>query len=143
MDLVEYRAQDRDACLALFDANSPKWFHPTERPAFEAVLGQLPGPYFVARHEERVAACGGWAGNRIYWLMVDPRLQGQGLGRFLVLFLLREIGRAGHRTAALGTTPAVTGFYEKFGFRATEVTPDGYAPGMDRVEMVKKLEVCP
>jgi GNAT superfamily N-acetyltransferase len=142
MDLVPYDGSHREACLALFDANSPQWFHPTERPGYEAILDQPPGPYLVACHGSRLIAAGGWAGNRIYWLMVDPAAQGQGVGRFLVLYLLREIGRAGHATAALGTTPAVTGFYEKFGFRSVERIADGYAPGMDRVEMVKKMDVC-
>ena len=40
----------------------------------------------------------------------------------------------------LSTSQHSAGFYEAMGFATTGVTPDGLAPGLDRYEMVMRLD---
>jgi predicted GNAT family N-acyltransferase len=62
-----------------------------------------------------------------------------GLGRYLVLFRLREITKVGGiRTVCLDAPQHSAQFYERQGFKAA-----GVAAGLDRVEMMMKLVVCP
>lgn len=39
----------------------------------------------------------------------------------------------------LDTLPSTAPFFERFGFEAVSVEPNGYGPGMDRVEMRRTL----
>ena len=38
-------------------------------------------------------------------------------------------------TARLDTSQHTRGFFERWGFTAASVTPNGYGPGLDRIEM--------
>jgi predicted GNAT family N-acyltransferase len=42
-------------------------------------------------------------------------------------------------TVRLDTSGHSQGFFARFGFVTTRVTPDAYAPGLDRFEMVLQL----
>ena len=89
-------------------------FHPGNVPEFAEFLAKPNGPYFVMEHEGSIAGCGGYfitgesAVARLVWGMVRRELQRHGLGRFLLLFRLRdrESGRGGtgpaRRAAAFG-----------------------------------------
>lgn len=149
MDIRPYSPADRAGCLEAFDSNAPQFFHPSERASFEAFLDAMDGPYFVMEHEGRVAGCGGYAISQdksmasLVWGMVRNDLHKLGLGRFLLLFRLRRItDTAGVPLVRLGTSQRTVGFFENQGFKALSVEKDGYAPGIDRVEMVMKLVVC-
>lgn len=150
MDVLPFTPEHAGACLAIFDANCPAAFHPDERKDFVAFLAAPPYPYFVLVHDGAVLAAGGYrliegaASARLHWGMVRPDMQRQGLGRYLLLYRLREIGKLpGIETVECGTTPLSAPFFEKQGFRAIRVEKDGWGAGMDRVEMRKKLAVCP
>lgn len=54
-------AGDRDACLALFDGNTPRFFDPSERACFAAWLETSTQPYLVIERSGRIVACGGHA----------------------------------------------------------------------------------
>jgi GNAT superfamily N-acetyltransferase len=129
MDLRSYLPVDRDACLAIFDSNTPQFFDPGERATFEAFLDRPDGHYVVMEHEGALVGCGGYtitAEERLaslVWGMVRRDSHKLGLGRYLLLF----------RAAP---------FFERQGFKVIRVVPDGYGNGLDRVEMVKKLIVC-
>ena len=150
MDLRPYQPADRDACLAIFDSNSPRFFAPAERQQIETFLDRPDCPYLVMELDGAIVACGGYALDAeqtvasLVWGMVRADSQKLGLGRFLLLFRLREIGRLGGvQMVRLDTSQHSAAFFEKQGFKVVGVVPDGYAPGLDRVEMVKKLIVCP
>jgi hypothetical protein len=65
------------------------------------------------------------------------------LGRLLVFNAMRKLAaEADPMLVRLSTSPQAAGFFAKQGFRVTEEVADGIAPGMARVEMVKKLKVC-
>ena len=139
MDIRTYREGDRAACLDVFDSLGGA----DGRADFELYLGSPAGPYFVMEHEDRVAGCGGFAmaadgqSARLRWGMIRRDLQRMGLGRFLLLYRMREIGRAGNAAFVAAETPAdAAGFYEAQGFRRGPA-------GAGRVELVRKLAVCP
>jgi N-acetylglutamate synthase-like GNAT family acetyltransferase len=148
MDLRAYQPADRAACLAVFDSNLPEYFHQQEREEFAAFLDAPRGEYFVLEHDGAVVGCGGYAMEHadlasLTWLMVRRDLQCNGLGKFLVYAAMRKLsGGADPAMLRLHTTPPAAGFFEKLGFREVERVADGIAPGLDRVEMRKKLKVC-
>jgi GNAT superfamily N-acetyltransferase len=143
MRVREYTAADRDACLAVFDTNVPAYFITQEREAFAAFLDDLPGPYLVIEDESgTIVGCGGYAivpetrTADMCWGMVARDRHGTGLGRLLLdarLDAVRADPRA--EAVALNTSQHTRGFYERRGFVAERVTPDGFAPGLDRCDM--------
>jgi GNAT superfamily N-acetyltransferase len=154
-----YQEPDAAACLKLFDSNTPAFFAPSEREEFVAYLAEAPH-YFVlvagkqAADEqaageqaagEQVVGCGGLEEIRdgiwvLCWGMVEQRLHRQGLGKALLLGRLDWIRMQPNAKAVhLDTTPFSRGFFERFGFVVTSVTPNGYGEGYDRVDMTLEL----
>ena len=137
MDMRLYEPRDRFACLAVFDSAAP------DLPDFDLWLDQPEGPYFVMEHEGSIVGCGGYslsadgAVARLQWGMVRSDAQRMGLGRFLLLYRIREIGKVGTVGMVVARVPkASAGFFEKQGFRVNAAGDDG------RVELLKKLTVC-
>ncbi|ASK89266.1 GNAT family N-acetyltransferase [Sphingorhabdus sp. SMR4y] len=140
-----YLRSDKQACLALFDGNVPEFFDATERDEFAAFLDRPGEAYFVIEQEDAVIGCGGFAREvrgqaRFTWGMVDRNHHGDGLGRLLAEHRLRAIVAAGaYSEVELFTTPKIAPFFARFGFVQIDVEKDGFAPGMDRVQMIKTL----
>jgi ribosomal protein S18 acetylase RimI-like enzyme len=142
MEIRAYHPSDRDACLALFDSNMPKFFMPSERADFAAFIDDLPCPYFVLCDGKEVVGCGGYAinpgtgGADICWDVIHRDRHGQGLGRRLLAFRLEKIkAEPEAKFVRLDTSQHTTGFYARLGFEVQEIEPGGYGPGLDRCEM--------
>ena len=142
----QYEAGDRDACLAVFDSNVPRYFRTAERADFGAFVEALPGPYLVLEDERRIVACGGYALREgagiadLCWGMVARDRHRSGLGRELTRARMDAARRhPGVRELALETSQLTTAFYERLGFEIVDVTPDGYAEGLDRCTMRLRL----
>ena len=146
MRVRDYTSDDRDACLAVFDSNVPRFFVPREREEFAAFLDALPGPYFVVEDDTgAVVGCGGYAvepGTKdahLCWGIAARGRHGTGLGRLLLDARLERVradaADGSIEAIALDTSQHTRGFYERRGFRVERVTPDGYAPGLDRCDM--------
>lgn len=145
-----YVADDLFACLAIFDSNVPTFFVPEERAGFCQFLESIDRedqPYLVLTRNGSVVACGGLAVESerqrasLTWGMVDRASHGQQLGTILTearLALARAIPDIAE--LILDTSQHTHGFYEKFGFTVSKVTPDGYAPGLDRWDMTLRLK---
>jgi ribosomal protein S18 acetylase RimI-like enzyme len=137
-----FEAEDVEACLRLFDSNVPDFFRTHERDEFEAFLRSLPGPYQVLEANAEVVGCGGHALREdgqvvnLCWGMIRRDLHGRGLGRALTEARLEQATREEHvRAVALSTSQHTVRFYEKFGFKTTDVRPDGFGAGIDRCDM--------
>lgn len=80
----------------------------------------------------------------LYWIVVHPRCQGQGLGRALIERTEALILRAGgHRvyieTSARPQYAATRAFYERCGYRREALLEDFYAPGDGKLIYCKTL----
>lgn len=144
-----YIPDDFSACLAVFDSNVPTYFAPEERAdCCECLRGVdvKHRPYIVLTRQGSVIACGGLITEtvnrqaRLAWVMVDSALHGQGLGTSLTQAIL-ALARATPDIAEVGlaTSQHILGFYEGFGFTVSNITPDGFGPGLDRCDMTLSL----
>jgi N-acetylglutamate synthase-like GNAT family acetyltransferase len=141
MDMRQFDPADREGCLAVFDSLTPDLIDIDSRADFEAWLGEG-DPCFVMEHEGSIAGCGGFSVSddrtaaTLQWGMVRRDVQRQGLGRFLLMYRIREIGMAGNVGLVKVQAPHPSAaFFVKQGFRLSQTRSD-------RVELIKKLTVC-
>lgn len=143
-----YTSSDRSGCITLFDSNVPHFFAETERNGFVEFLDHQAAAwsYQVIERNSCVVACGGHALEpdgvtaSLCWGMVERELQGSGLGSLLTVRRSQIIGAIpGVSRVRLDTSQHTRGFYERFGFSAEAIVPDGYGPGLDRWDMFLRL----
>ncbi|WP_079914407.1 GNAT family N-acetyltransferase [Paenibacillus sp. 32352] len=139
-----YQAEDRAACEAIFDSNTPLYFAYEERKDFGSFLNELKVPYFVVEEDEgAIVACGGYAANKedytvavLCWGMVLRDVHHRGIGRQLLAERLRRIAvESQFASVKIETSQYSRGFFERFGFIAGRIVQNGFAPGLDLVEM--------
>lgn len=150
MHLRPYRADDRDACPAVFDSNVPAFFALHEREGFASFLDDLARSaihYFVLVDDgvddlgvrPKVIACGGVGRRdeeaRMCWGMVELARHGEGLGRLLLLVRLVRGAELGALHAGLDTIPDVAPFFEREDFVITGGEEDHYGPGIHRRDL--------
>ncbi len=143
-----YSTEDRRACLDILAENTPEFFVPADRGAFEEFLLHLPGPYFVGEENGAIIACGGWAPDSIgvaalTWGMVRRSLHRRGIGRVLLRFRLNAVKNGSEANVVrIHTVQLVQGFFAREGFRVVDVVPDGFGQGLDRVTMELRLRTA-
>lgn len=144
MNLRRYEPRDLDAVVAIFRSNIPKYFGHEEEPGLiEFLSTDRMEDYYVVEIEEQVVGAGGIAINDIEpptvslcWGMVREDCLGTGIGKELTRFRI-ELARGKYPglPITIGTSQHTRGFYEKFGFRLVEHTPNGFGPGIDNCRM--------
>jgi N-acetylglutamate synthase-like GNAT family acetyltransferase len=140
----EYVPTDLEACLAIFDSNTPKYFAPAERTDFISHFAEEQ-IYFVLEQQGYVVACGGLEEVRSgVWVltygMVRQDLHGQGLGTRLLEERLDWLRGRGAEELHLDTTQHSRGFFARFGFVERGFVANGYGQGLDRFDMVLALK---
>lgn len=79
----------------------------------------------------------------LYWMAVDPALQGSGIGTALVQEMERRLEGLARlvivETAGRPDYRSTRAFYEARGYRVAATIPDFYAPGDDQVVYQKSL----
>lgn len=79
----------------------------------------------------------------LYWMAVDPALQGSGIGTALVAEMERRLAGLARliivETTGRADYAATRRFYEARSYRATATIPDFYGPGDDQVVFVKAV----
>jgi ribosomal protein S18 acetylase RimI-like enzyme len=82
----------------------------------------------------------------LYWIVVDPAFQGEGIGTVLLKAMEQALTGRGRlivvETAGRADYAATRAFYEKHGYTATARIPDFYAPGDDQVTYTKALSIA-
>lgn len=134
---------DRDACLALFDANCPEAFSPNERADYEAFLVDPIDGYEVCEipvdgMPTVVGAFGLMEDDRglsLRWILLDPTCQGIGLGSSMMQRISTTAVARGADAVAIAASDRSAPFFSKFGARVLEEITDGWGPGMHRVDM--------
>jgi ribosomal protein S18 acetylase RimI-like enzyme len=81
----------------------------------------------------------------LYWIVVDPRSQGQGIGSKLLHFLEEMIRERRGRMILIDTSSIIQyektqKFYFRHGFQEVARVPDYYHPGNDRITFCKRLK---
>jgi len=136
-----YRASDRPACIGLFGTNVPRYFHENERQDFIGFLDTEALHYLLVLEGEDVLGCGGFSlGDdgrtaNLCWGMVRSDRHGQGIGAQLLLARLQAIATTSATQVRLATSQHTAGFYQRYGFVVHSIQPNGFAPGLDEVEM--------
>ena len=139
-----YRSADCQACIDVFDANCPEFFAPNERTAYRKFLETVPGGYEVCVVDGRVRGAFGLLGGageqkRLSWILLDPRVQGAGIGSRIMKRVV-HLGRASQtRIVNIAASQKSAAFFARFGATAASTTTDGWGPGMDRIDMVLRL----
>lgn len=79
----------------------------------------------------------------LYWMAVDPTLQGSGIGAALLRAMEGRLAGSARlivvETAGRPDYRPTRAFYEARGYRKAAIIPDFYAPGDDQVVYVKAL----
>ena len=143
-----YRASDKEACLRIFDSNSPTYFLANEREIFSQYLENHAEGYWVVETVDlSVIACGGFVigldggAASLCWGMVDKEWHGKGLGKFLLtnrLSALAQIPKM--KLIRMDTSQRSVEFFMKWGFVTYRITQNHYGPGFHRHEMYLILD---
>ena len=146
--LRPYAPADEAACLALFDSNTPDFFAPAERADFADYLRRADEAILcvVLPAGELVAVGGTYVRDGVgglAWGMVGRAWHGQGIGRQLLAARLAALAAAGVATVSVRTSQHSRGFFERAGFVPGRVVPDGFAPGLDLIELHRVLGPAP
>jgi GNAT superfamily N-acetyltransferase len=79
----------------------------------------------------------------LYWMAVDPSVQGSGIGTALLVEMERRLAGVARlvviETAGRPDYGPTRAFYEGKGYRPVATVPDFYAPGDDQVVFVKVM----
>ena len=126
---------------------------PVALEVFDEATGEAPGNTYSVLGAESDNGLVGWicwgptpctlGTYDLYWMAVDPAVQGTGVGTALVREMEHQLaGRARLivvETAGRPDYQATRRFYETRGYRLTATIPDFYAPGDDQAVYVKVL----
>lgn len=143
-----YTASDLTRCLAIFDGNTPEFFAPNERPAYASFLHEANSGYEVCVSGDQVVGAFGLihAGSgraRLHWILVDRTAQARGIGSAIMARVTGRAHSSGTRIIVIAASHRSAPFFAKHGAEATGATPDGWGPGMHRVDMELHLDPAP
>jgi D-alanine-D-alanine ligase len=120
---------------------------------FDEATGGAPGNTYSilgAESDNRLSAWICWGPTPctlgtydLYWMAVDPELQGTGIGTTLLAEMERRLEGAARlivvETAGRPEYAGTRAFYRSRGYHPVSTIPDFYAPGDDQVVFVKAV----
>ena len=126
--------------MALFDANSPEFFAPNERADYGEYLDSAELGYEVCLvGNVIIGAFGVVQGppNRavLNWIMIEPASHGLGFGSRIMGRVLEKARALGASAINIAASQKSAPFFAKFGARELTTHPEGWGPGLDRVDM--------
>lgn len=139
-----YRPVDLAECLTLFDENCPAFFAPNERSDYLDFLDAGPLDYHVGLIEGRIVCAFGLQIDRLEgtlkWILVSPRQHAKGIGTGIMERVLSESYAAGARLIRIAASHKSAQFFARFGAQPVGEIPNGWGPGMHRVDMEMAVE---
>ena len=100
--------------------------------------------YFILEDRDNILGCAGYLlvqnSNEIYlsWGMVNRKFQKLGYGKELLNYRIKSISQNfPGKKICLATTQDISSFFEKYGFKVTNIKPKFYSESLDRYEMEK------
>jgi GNAT superfamily N-acetyltransferase len=135
-----YQPADRPACLVLFDENCPAYFAPNERDDYAAFLDRRAENYLVCVLADRLVGAYGLypvnnGGTALHWILLSSSVQGLGLGSIIMSRAVEHVRDSGRLPLLISASHKSAPFFARFGAIETSTEPDGWGPGMHRVEM--------
>jgi GNAT superfamily N-acetyltransferase len=138
-----YEHADLELCLGLFDGNCPANFAANERADYERFLRDGASGYRVCELQAQVVGAFGLSeesgGCRVQWIMLSPHVQKAGLGTAMVNEAIGQARRRGAQALLIAASHRSAPFFARFGARSIRHTPDGWGPGMHRIDMRLEL----
>ena len=142
----------KDACIEAFRSNVPDFFTNDEVGDFERFLDRVDTAqadertyFYVVIVDDKVVGCGGFGDKdntgeiSLAWGLIHRDYHKMNYGRSLLKYRLSEIDRIYPKQPVfIDTTQFSYGFFEKYGFEVLKITPDHYAVGMHRYDMVRR-----
>jgi N-acetylglutamate synthase-like GNAT family acetyltransferase len=127
----------------LFWLNTPASFSPSEEKDLLHYLDDELEDYFVVEYQGRIVGARGINYFpteklvRISWDFVSPDMQGQGIGRRLLLHRIEHLStKSSIERILVRTSQFSYGFYGKMGFELEKIEEDFWAVGFDLYQMV-------
>lgn len=144
MNIRPYHSNDLLAVLNLFDQNTPTYFAPSEREDLIRYLKKEREDYFVVEENSQVIGAGGInyfpaeGITRISWDIIEPDLQGKGVGTKLVHHRIDHIEQnSSIEKIVVRTSQLVAQFYKKMGFKIVSEEKNYWGKGLNLVVMEK------
>lgn len=138
----EYKHNDKSKIIELLRQNTPEYFDASEENDFENYLNNEIEDYFVYEVNSKIIGAGGINYfpeerlARISWDMIDPKSQGNGIGKKLTQYRINHLnGNPNIDLIIVRTTQLVYKFYEKMGFELEKVEKDFWAKNFDLYQM--------
>lgn len=146
ISIRHYHSTDLSACLNIFRSNMPKYFAESEFDEYASFLASFDGEYLVAEVNNQISACGGSyvkdGIGRLCWGMVNQSKHRSSLGSALLTCRINNLFSQSKDLLLIqiDTSQHSAGFFERFGFKTTQVIKDGFDTGLDCVVMSLKQE---
>ena len=142
VSIRKYLPADKDAVLALFRMNVPRYFAPAEEEDLRYYLDHHAENYFLLEQAGTLLGSGGFnvdddfSVGKISWDIFHPEQQGKGLGTFLTKYRIEVLqAHPTVKTISVRTSQLAFGFYEKRGFVLQKMVKDYWAEGFDLYQM--------
>jgi len=138
----EYKHKDKLKIIELLRQNTPEYFDSSEENDFVNYLNNEIEDYFVYEENSKIIGAGGINYfpeerlARISWDMIDPKSQGNGIGKKLTQYRINHLNENPKIDLIIvRTTQLVYKFYEKMGFELEKVEKDFWAKNFDLYQM--------
>ena len=140
----KYEAQDLPVLKEIFFSNVPKYFADFEWKDFEGFLKDdiVDGCYYdIIVYGTKIIGAGGIAQNEdksisLCWGMIDAAYQKKGFGKKLLQHRLKLSQKHfPNQTIVISTTQHTYSFFEKYGFKTTEIKNDFWATDLHLYKM--------
>jgi ribosomal-protein-alanine N-acetyltransferase len=151
VQIKKYLKSDRIACLNAFKSNVPMYFTNKEVLEFDAFLSKLESDnfntqFYVINLNNRIIGCGGFGDKNndgiisLAWGLIHKDFHKLGFGEKLLAYRIEQIKQLYSESPVIvDTTQYAYGFFEKFGFKTTEITNDYYEIGMHIYNMILEI----
>lgn len=135
-----YLSTDRESCLALFDANTPKFFALNERLDYSQFLDFNPTEYEVCLSKKSIIGAFGLIGEEpqyknLNWILISPKFQGAGVGSILINRAISIAHKEKLEHIKIAASHLSAPFFAKYGAQYILEIKDGWGIGMHRIDM--------
>ncbi|MEO0368731.1 MAG: GNAT family N-acetyltransferase [Pseudomonadota bacterium] len=152
IEFRNYRSENFNDCLKVFEANTPNYFAQCERAEFISFLETQSDCYSTvwfrsAEDQNVIEQVGGFgianahnsAQGNLHWIMILPRLQGQGIGVAIMNKVIEETSKMQLDQLAIAASHLSAPFFERWGAKAQNYTKHGWGENMHRIDMLIDL----